>query len=341
MDALLTILKGIGQFPIRHKWKILALPFIALAWAVVIFPYGDLRGLASSQVSKLMPGTALDFQNVSLGIGTPLAIVLEEVEFERPGTPALKADRVSASPALSTLFGGAPGGSVSASGLFEGSLQASLKTASKEGKDGAPATFRHDIKGSATDIQVGALTSSLKRAGLLGLTAKGQLSSDFDLSVDPSFQSNPAGSLSLSGTSIEIPAISIPLPGMGPVQLPSLQFGKLDFKGRLQEGNLAIEELVLGQSTDALSGRMRGKLELALRGGGGRMNANISDVDLNIELSVSDKLMGSFLGQAIDLLISKYKQKAAATASITKYRFRLRLPQLGMTPNFSEAAAFD
>ncbi len=341
MDSLLTVLKALVQFPLRHKWKILALPFIALVWALVIFPYGDLRGLASSQVSKLMPGTSLDFQNVSLGFGAPVAIVLEEVEFERPGTPALKADRVSASPAIGALLGGSPGGSVSASGLFEGSLEAALKTSSKEGKDGAPPSIRHDIKGSLSDVQVGALTSSLKRAGLLGLTAKGQLSSDFDLSIDPSFQSNPAGAVSLSGSAIEIPAISIPLPGMGPVQLPSLQFGKLDFKGRLQEGNLNIEDLVLGQSTDALSGRMRGKLGLALRGAGGRVNANVSDVDLNIELSVSDKLMGSFLGQAIDLMISKYKQKAAATASITKYRFRLRLPQIGMNPNFSEASAFD
>lgn len=339
MDSFGAIIKAIAQFPTRHWGKILAVPFIAIFWTFVIFPYGDLRGLASSQISKAMPGTSLDFQNVSLGLGFPPPIVLEEVEFERPGIPTLKADRVSASPTIRALSDGLPGGKIEASGLFEGSLRAALDTSISNAEGPTPA-MRHAIKGSFADVQVGALTSTLKRAGILGMIFKGQISSDFDLSIDPSLQQPPVGSVALSGTALEVPAISIPLPGMGPVQLPSLQFSKLGFNGRLQEGNLNIENLALGQSTDSLSARARGQMRLALQNIGGRVIANVSNVDLSIELNVSDKLMGSFLGQAIDLMISKYKQKSSAS-STSSYRFRLRLPQLNAPPNFSEAAAFE
>ncbi len=339
MDSFGAILKAIAQFPIRHWGKILAIPFIAIFWTFVIFPYGDLRGLASSQISKAMPGTALEFQNVSLGLGFPPPIVLEEVEFERPGIPTLKADRVSASPTFRALSDRLPGGSIEASGLFDGSLRAALDTTVKESEGTTPA-LRHAIKGSFADVQVGALTSYLKRAGILGLVLKGQISSDFDLSIDPSLQQPPMGAVTLSGTAFDLPATSIPLPGMGPVQLPSLQFSKIGFNGRLQEGTFNLENLVLGQSTDSLSVRARGQLQLALQNIGGRVMANVSNVDLSIEINVSEKLMGSILGQAIDLLVSKYKQKSSASPTST-YRFRLRLPQLSATPSFSEAGAFD
>jgi type II secretion system protein N len=341
-----SVKQTLGELPIvrpilRHWGKILAVPFIAVLWSILIFPYDELRILASTQISHLMPGTSFDFKNFSLGFGFPPSIVLEEVEFERPGIPNMKVDRLSAAPTLQALFSKLPSGRLEASGLYEGSVRASLKTTSADASDGKSPTMRHEVNGSINDVQLGALTSSLKRSGLFHLRLKGKISSDFSVSIDPSLDTAPYGVVSMNGSAIEVPALSLPIPGMGPVQLPTLQFSKLDFKGRLQEGSFNIESLTLGQTVDALSARARGQMKVAIQKIGGRAMANITNLDISIELNVSERLTGAFLGQAIDLLISKYKQKSSTSSANKSYRFRLQISQFGTIPKFSETAPFE
>lgn len=336
MDTVLDILKKIGRFPLEHKWKLLSIPILVVLWTIIIFPYGDLRGLAVGQLPKFLPGTTLDFQDISLGLGSPLALNLTDVEFETPGLPEIQIARLSASPSMSSLFTGLPGGTIDAHGIYEGSLHIGLESSSKSAKENTPATTEHRIAGSINDIQATSLTSALKQVGLLNLTATGVLSSNFDISIDPSFQTEPRGDLSLSGQKIEIPTISIPVPGMGSIQIPSLSFQKLDFKGALQDSIFNIENLTLGQSSDGISGQARGKLNLNLQNAGGRISALVSNIDLTIDLGVSDKISNSFLGQALNMMVEKYKQKSS-TSTLSQYRFRLRIPQIGANPQFSEA----
>jgi type II secretion system protein N len=322
-------ISGLIGFFRNNLGKFILFPFVVLLWIPFIFPYGDLRAVISTTGSRLMgEGTAIDFDTMSLGLGFPVSFDFEGFEFVRTGLPVLSADRLTATPSLEALIKRKPGGKVEADGFFAGQVQASLSpgAALKEN-----AGNKHDITANISGIQLALLTTALKRAGILSFTAQGSIDSQATASIDPTFVDQPAANLNLSSNMIAVPSISIPIPGMGPVQSPALQFGKLDFKGKLQEGKLQIEELTFGQTSDGLSGRVRGELDLKLQNDGGRVRALLGAVQLKVELIVSQAMMANS-GVALALiLVEKYKTVAGGNL---KYGFQVKIEPSNPMPKF-------
>jgi len=326
-------ISGLIDFLKNNFGKILFLPFIVLLWIPFIFPYGDLRAVVSTTGSRLLgDGTAIDFDTMSLGLGFPISFDFEGFEFARTGLPLLAADRLSATPSLGAILTQKPGGKIEADGFYSGQVTVSLSpgAAIKNSAD-----RKHDITANIAGIQLGALTTALKRAGILNFTAQGALDSQATATVDPTFADQPSADLNLSGTKISVPSISIPIPGMGPVQTPSMEFAKLDFKGKLQEGKIQIDEFTFGQSSDSLSGRVRGELGLGIRNDGGRIRAVPGAFDLKVELTVSKSMMDAMTKSGIALALLIVDKFKTVTGENIKYGFQVQSPVLGAPPKFS------
>jgi hypothetical protein len=126
---------------------------------------------------------------------------------------------------------------------------------------------------------------------------------------------------------------------MGPVQTPSLQFAKLDFKGKLQEGKLQIEDFTFGQGSDSLSGRVRGELGLSLKNDGGRIRAMTGAMDLKVELSVSQSMMDAMTKSGVALALLMVEKFKTVAGDNLKYGFRVQSTPSNPTPKLLPLAA--
>lgn len=337
MGSISGAISGLISFFRNNLGKLVLFPFVVLLWVPFIFPYGDLRAVISTTGSRLMgEGTAIDFDTMALGLGFPVSFDFEGFEFVRTGLPVLSADRLTATPSLGALIRRKPGGKVEADGFFAGQVKASLSpgAALKEN-----AGNKHDITANISGIQLALLTTALKRAGILNFTAQGSIDSQATATIDPTFGDQPVADLNLSANTIAVPSISVPIPGMGPVQTPSLQFAKLDFKGKLQEGKLQIEDFTFGQGSDSLSGRVRGELGLSLKNDGGRIRAMTGAMDLRVELSVSQSMMDAMTKSGVALALLMVEKFKTVAGDNLKYGFRVQSTASSPTPKLLPLAA--
>lgn len=331
MNELMSALRSFFQMLLRNKWKIALIPLIMILWVPFLFPYSDLRSVVATTLSRSIGnGTAIDFNHISLAFGFPIALELEGFEFEGPGLPHLTADRLVAKPSLSSIFTRAPGGSIEAEGLFNGSVVASLSSGTKLKSGGS----RQEIKAEVLGLQLSSLTEALRRSGLMSFDIQGALDTNANISIDPTFADPPQGDVFLQAKTVSIPSVAIPVPNMGPVQTPSLQLGRVELKGRMSDGKVQIEDFTFGQGQDALSGRVRGEMGLTLRNEDQHVRMVPGAFDLRVELNVSKSLMDAMSksGVALALLmVDKYKTTSGENL---KYAFRVRASAFGAQPTF-------
>lgn len=336
MSEALGLVRSFFQFLLRHKGKIALIPLIALGWALVLFPYSDIRSFVATTLSRSMgEGFAIDFEHVNLSWGFPVALELEGFEIEGPGLPPVAADRLVARPSLGALIRQSPGGSVEAEGLYGAQVSAQLLTGAKL-KGGQ---LKQELLANIAGLELGVLTDSLRRAGFLSFVAQGNVDTNVTASIDPLFEEQPDANITLQGKAIAIPSVAIPIPNMGPVQTPSVQLSKFDFKGRLNDGKILIEDLSFGQPKDSFSGRVRGEFGLIMRRDAQGTHAAPGPYDLRIELSVSRSMMDAMAKSGVGLaflMIEKFKVEAP---DALKYAFRMRAPGVGITPNFDPIAS--
>lgn len=335
MSAIINGIKGFFQMLLRNKFKIALIPLIALAWVPFLFPYSDLRSVVATTLSRAMgDGTVIDFEHIDLGLGFPVALQLENFEFIGPGLPPINADRLTARPSFASIFTRSPAGSIEAEGLFKGNVSASLSRGQKI-KDGG---YFQDVKADIVGLQLTSLTEALRRIGMMSFNIQGAVDTNANLSVDPLFDQQPNGDVYLQAKSISIPSVSVPIPNMGPIQTPSLQLGRIELKGKMNDGKVQIEDFSFGQAKDALTGRVRGELELSLRkqDDGQRLQLVPGTLDLRVELSISKPLMDGMTRSGVGLalmMVEKYKSVANET---TKYAFRVRITERGRPPVVEE-----
>lgn len=336
MSVVTTLFRSFVQMLLRNKGKILWIPLIAILWIPFLFPYSDLRSVVATTLSRALgDGTSIDFTQAHLAVGFPIALELESFEFMAPGLPTIAADRLTARPSLMSLLSQAPAGSIEAEGLFQGNIAASLASGAKL-KNGSRS---QEITANITGLQLSALTEAFRRIGALSFNVQGSLDSTTSLTLDPQFEEQPQGEVFLQAKTISIPTVSIPIPNMGPVQTPSLQLGRLEFKGRMAEGKIQIEDFTFGQGADALTGRVRGELGLSLTRQDQRLRMMPGAFDLRVELNISKSLMDAMSksGVALALLIvEKYKTMNGENA---RFSFRVKSPQFGAPPTFESLPA--
>ncbi len=333
MNDVFGAIRGGWQFALKHIGKILLIPGIALVFALLLFPWGDLRSVVATTLSRqLGEGFAIDFTKAGLTFGFPVAIELTNFEFDGPGLPSIAADRLTAKPSLLSIFSQSPEGTIEADGFFGSTLRASLSGAGKTSAGAA----RQNISADIQNLSLAPLSEALKQAGILSLGLQGTIDSTMRGTIDPSFADQPEANVALKGTGVVIPSSQIPIPNMGSLQTPSVQLGILELKAKLAEGKLQIEDLAFGKPTDSLSGRVRGDVDVSFRHEGQSTRPTIGAFDLRVELSVSKNMMDAMSksGLAVALLmVEKFKSEQADSL---KYAFRVRAPQAGSAPQFEK-----
>ncbi|MDX9730823.1 MAG: type II secretion system protein GspN [Bdellovibrionales bacterium] len=317
----MNALKSLVQFLLTHKWKLLVIPLIALIWVPILFPYSDLRSVVATTLSRTIGGgTAIDFERISLTWGFPIALELEGFEFETQGVPPISADRLIAKPSLKSIVTQSPSGSIEIDGLFHSQLHASVSGGAKLPGGGT----KQDIQAQISGLQLTALTEALRRTGKMGFNIQGVLDTNATASIDPTFSDQPTADVHIQGKTIAIPSIAIPIPGMGPVQTPSLQMAKLEFKGVLNEGKLQIEDFTFGQSTDTLSGRVRGDFGLTVRRDARGVSAVPTSYDLRVEINVAKPLMDAMVksGAALAFMLIDNDRFKRTVGETIRFSFR-------------------
>lgn len=328
--------KNFGAMLWRNKWRALSVLPIAIAWVLFIFPYSDLRSVVATTVSRTMgEGTAIDFEHVSLLFGFPFALEVQNFEFSAPGLPLITADRLVARPSISAVVTGNPSGSIEAEGLYRGAVTASLHSGEKLKKGGS----RQEIKADISGLELSVLTEALRRVGKLAFNIQGMLDTNANLSIDPNFDDQPVGDVFLQAKSISIPSVAIPVPNMGPVQTPSLQFGRIELKGRMAEGKVQLENFTFGQGKDSLSGRVRGEIGLIIKNEEGRKTLIPGSLDLRVELSVAKPLMDAMSKSGVGLVLLMVEKFKTVSGETFKYAFRVRAPVMGAPPVFDAIPA--
>lgn len=331
MSSIIQGIMSVLGFLKSHIFKIPIILLIALASVPFVFPYGDLRSIVATQVSRQMgDGFAIDFTEASLAFGFPFAFHLKDFEFDGPGLPAVAADSLTVKPSLGAIFSRAPEGTFQAEGLFGSTVFTSLSTAGKT-KNGI---VRHSIEGSIEELALAPLSEALKQAGIIGINLQGKVGSMFTGRIDPSFEEQPIVDIALNGNDVVIPSSQIPITGMPPVETPMVPLSKVALKGKLAEGKLQIEEFNFGDAKDPLNGRIRGEIGVALRKDGPSTRPVFGSMDLKVEINVSKAMMDANLMSGLGMALSFVSKYKADQAGGSKFAFKVKARQVGEMPTF-------
>lgn len=342
MNGIIEFFKSIGSFLWDNKGRIGLIPLLMLAWIPFIFPYSDLRAVVATTLSKKIgDGVAIDFNHVSLAMGFPIALALENFEFNAPGLPTIAADRLVASPSLTSILTQAPSGSVEAEGMFKGNVSASLSAGSKV-KNGSARV--QDIKTNLSGIQLGLLTDALRRAGIFPVDVQGTIDTSGSAVIDPTFETQPAAEFFTQIKSLSIPSFLIDLQkvGFGSMLTPSIQLGRVDLKGGLKDGKLVIEDFTFGQATDSLAGRVRGEIGLTMRSqkngdGPPSVVPVLGAFDFKVELAIRKPLMDAMTKSGAGVVLLPIYGFLKESDGISRYSFGAKGAQFGAAASFYEA----
>lgn len=311
-----AVKKGITLL-FEHKWKFVLMLISAVGFAAFLFPFGDLGDLVTSQVSKVTNNRLyLQFDRLHLSLFPEAGIALDEVYLEAQNFPSLKSQKLIFTPSISSLIYQKPAGSVTLKGFLEGTVEASLKPASKS-DNGVPrqALTLHAKKLSLSD---------LRELAELPVMIKGQLDIDSQAIADLSFQEAPDMDLTIKIEKFELPAANVQTP-MGPLTLPNLKLSSVELKGRLSAGRFQIESGIIGRDADEVKGTIKGGMALTIQNRNGQIiplwGAYSFDIDLSIRKSFQDRAA---------LFLSFIDQHKTPLADGSRYAFKISAndPQL-------------
>lgn len=308
------------RFLFSHKWKIVFTLFLSVVFIVILFPLSDLNDLVSSQVSKQTQNQVfLQFDKMSLN-PIPVSLSLENVYVETRQLSALTSQEVRVQPSIAALLARKPGGTVTAKGFLKGEVEVSLKPASSNG-----AVDKSEIHLNAQNINL----KDAREAANISLPIKGQLSIESHAIADLTMTEQPEMDLNLVISKFELPSTSIALQDFGQLSLPELKLGRIELKGRLNNGRFQIETGKLGTAQDEFYGDVTGNLNLTFQNIQGQIVPVIGGYDLSLDLKAAQ----SFQDKARFFLsfLDGYKVQSGATAG---YKFKVQASAMGMPPQF-------
>lgn len=328
MTPLLRKLLLIDLFK-YHKAKIFfSLLFFVLIF-IWIFPFSDLSDFVTDQVATQTQGRVfVQFGDLDFGLFPTLSIQGEDVIIESASIPTLRVAEVRLWPSIMSLISAAgnpseiPNFSVSAAGIFNGNLSASISTG--KSPDQEISVKRVNIDGESLDL------NELGPVAQIPLKIQGRASMEGSFLVDPSFRLQPEGDVALTGQKIRIPPGNVPTQ-MGPLFLPGFSWSGINVKGRISNGVVHIEQAVLGRPQDALYLQMKGQIGMPIRPQG----VAVRNFDLRMDLQINPALakeLGPFLS-----FIDRFKRSAGPNS---RYIFRAVSNRPGSPPDLLPLSNF-
>jgi type II secretion system protein N len=306
------------RFIFSNFKKVLLVVFLTIVFIFLLFPLSDLNDLISSQVSKLTGNRVfLQFDRLHFN---PLSVTLglDNVVVETPQLASLTSESVKISPSIIAAFQKKPGGSFTASGFLKGGVDVQISPAGSPSKGGAD---KSKISLDAHDISLG----ELSRIAQLSVPMKGQLKLTSSGLVDLTLSEQPDMDLNLLINRFEVPSTTVTLAMMGALNIPQMNFDKVELHGKLSNGKFQIESGKLGSAKDDFSGDIKGEIGLTLMNAQGQVVPQIGNFDISLDLKANTSFQqraGLFLS-----FLDAYKRMNGSTA---QYRIKIQGSPFGV-----------
>ena len=324
MPAIKAIFKFIIDLFRYHKKKIFMVMVSALIFLVILFPYDDLSGLLTKQVSVISGDRVfLKFDEIGLNF-VPPSLRLNNVRIDTLNAPSIELEQLLISPSWSKIMAFSLGGELVLKGLWGGDLK--LRGDLEKFKGAYYLSlFGLDMERVRLEELAEFIVALLK----VPIEISGQVQGRIEVSVDdPEFSKQPRGEFELTVENLSPPS-SIPT-SIGPILLPEIRFSQLGIKARLVDGQVIIDEGFFGQENEPISGKFKGAMGLHLGRLGSQVKFDPREYEIKIDLSVKksmEKDLALFLS-----FINKFKK---TTNSGSRYLFKLGASRFQSSPSLA------
>ena len=303
-------------------------PLMTILFLFIIFPFSDLKDVVTGVVADATRNSVfLTYDDAGLSLSNGLGLKVDGVQVEVSALPPIKLNSASFAPSISAITAKAPLGSIGLSGLFRGDLSGNLGTV-KSGNDQFFA-----VETSADKIQLKSLLGYVKKANLVNSSflppsVLGDLNFDLKATVDPSANVQPQGELRGVINKLNLESFTLSMKQRGgftiDIEIPSLKFSKVNVVATMQEREVKITEVRMGEGNDGLKILMTGTMVAGLdkRGKAVQFSTGAFDFEFNMEFltkALNDPDIQNFYNY-VDLGLSKCKTR---TANGVRYKFRL------------------
>jgi type II secretion system protein N len=293
-----------------HKKKIGVILLATLIFAILLFPYSDLGDLLTAKISELTNNQLyLQFGDLGLNLFPQPGLEMRNVSVETPLIPPISVDTLTVAPSLTGLISFRPGVSARATGFLGGTISVSTRGGSKT----EAGTRKQVISLSTSRTNISQMAKFMQ----LSVPLKGQLDLDANATVDPVFNEQPSGHVSLSIDKFEVVAGSVAT-AMGPLSLPQLNLSHVVLSGRLEEGRFTIEDGKLGDGKDELVGKIKGDVMMRVDRRGAQPAFTTGLYNLEFDFVVKPSLV-----QKATLFLSFLDSYKQPTSGGTRYAFRV------------------
>lgn len=323
MSFLVELVSLFFKFLKGQVWKILLLIFFIPLFIFILFPFGDLGDLVSTQVSQQTHNQVnLNFDKMGMNFFPSPRLAFKQVFVELPNLPPLSAKDLMISPSVGGLISQKPYGTVIAKGFLQGDVDLTVGSGKKTEKG----LDRQKIELNAHNLSL----QDLRQVASLPVLIKGQLNMNSKATADMTMGEQPEVSeMALNIKNFELQPTTLNLGGF-PLSIPGFKLSQLDLKGRLNDGRFYIESGQIGQERDEVSGTITGTMNLTLQNFGGAISPQFGAYEFLLDL----KMKKSFQDKAalFLLLIDNYKRP---TATGFQYRVKLSGNSFGPPPRIS------
>tara|TARA_B100000749_G_scaffold280898_1_gene280881 strand:+ start:80048 stop:81028 length:981 start_codon:yes stop_codon:yes gene_type:complete len=301
-----------------------------MLFAALLFPFSDLGDQVSSKIAQATNNKVfITFENMSLDLLPTPGIAVESLSIDSQSFPRIEANSARFSPSILDLLKLKPGGKMQVDGLFGSQLSTkfTIDTPDDEGITGHEVSF--ELNG--LDLK------EIAPMAPIPITVTGRIGGQGDFVVDQSFKNQPEGAFNITSSQpIKFETLNIP---QASLVLTDIEFSQVTLKGEMTEGEIKLDEVVLGTPNNDIYLQARGSVQVTFAAGRkpGSITPRFRRMDLRMKLARLNRLKqkDSFIANSIDFLFDDSKAKINETANAKTYQFRLEgvgMRQTRLTP---------
>jgi type II secretion system protein N len=310
----------------NHKKTMLTSLVAAIIFSFIFFPYDDLSDLISELIAKNSQNQVF-VQFDQLGIGFfPPALKMSKVSVDSPFVPTIKAKTLRLAPSIAGFLAFSPGFNASIEDFLKGDIEISYRAGKKVNDNLRLQKVSIDL--AKVDLK------KLSQFSSLPVDLEGQLSGEFNAQIDPGFTEQPDGEVEITIKQFRLPAATVPTP-MGPMPLPETRLTNIKLRGQLKNGQLNIEEGLIGAPGDTLAGKFKGNIGLRLNRMGNQVVPSFSNYEFKIDINLDRSAEKNF-----GLFLSFYDRYKTVTGTGSRYAFRLTAPNTQVPPEANPLGSF-
>ena len=279
MKKPLDLILNVFRF---HKFKIVVLALMTLAFCIVLFPYEDLGDWVTVKVSELTQKQFyLQFEKMGFTLFPQPGLEFEKVYFESTLSPSMQVGALTIAPSIHGLLTLKPGVTIYAKNFLNGDLSLSTRGGEKTAKGDRKQILQFDLQ----NVRLQEILKLVEAP----ISFNGAVKGDTELTIDPGFSDQPVGKIELRIEKFHLPPSSVATP-FGPMNLPEIKVSFVTVKCRLVSGELYIDSLQIGDSKDELNGTVKGQMQLSLLKRGIQITPQLGRFDFNIDVSTVQRL---------------------------------------------------